>query len=284
LKGKTAVVTGGANDLGEGYVRALFKAGVNVCFGDLEIESGKKLGSKLGGTKFVRCDTTSWEDQVHLFDAAKAFSPTREIHHVVANAEISTKDEVFRLDENRPQKPDLKTKDVNLNGVLYTTKLCLHHFIKQNGQTPSQQQEDTCLILIRSGAAFLDVARTPQYEATKWAVRGIMHSLRWTAHFHGSRVNIISPWYVKTKIRSEKAFEHVKSKGVDFATVEDAGECLLRILNDREINGHSFFLSPRKWASRGYVDFDLGNYEDELLKEIQKAQLISAPPEDGLFT
>lgn len=162
-------------------------------------------------TKFVKCDTTSWEDQVHLFDAAKAFSPTKEIHYVVANAGISTKDEVFMFDgniscpgllitptnsnaENRPQKPDLKTIAVNLNGVLYTTKLCLHHFIKQNGQTPSQQQEDTCLILIGSGAAFLDVARTPQYEATKWAVRGIMHSLRRTAHCYGSRVNVISPW------------------------------------------------------------------------------------------
>ncbi|KAH0008172.1 phosphoglycerate mutase-like protein, partial [Aureobasidium melanogenum] len=158
--------------------------------------------------------------------------------------------------ENRPQKPDLKTIDVNLNGVLYTTKLCLHHFIKQNRQTPSQQQEDTCLILIGSGAASLDVARTPHYEATK---------------------------DVKTKILSEEAFEHVKSKGVDFATVEDAGQCLLRILSDREVNVHSFFLSPRKWASRGYVDFELEDYEDELLKEVQKAQLKGAPPEDGLF-
>ncbi|KAG9524333.1 phosphoglycerate mutase-like protein, partial [Aureobasidium melanogenum] len=224
-------------------------------------------------TKFVKCDTTIWEDQVHLFDAAKAFSPTKEIHYVVANAGISTKDEVFEFNsniscpgpsitptnsnaENRPQKPDLKTIDVNLNGVLYTTKLCLHHFIKQNGQTPSQQQEDTFLILIGSGAAFLDVAQTPQYEATK---------------------------YVKTKILSEEAFEHVKSKGVDFATVEDAGQCLLRILSDREVNVHSFFLSPRKWASRGYVDFELEDYKDELLKEVQKAQLKGAPPEDGLF-
>lgn len=65
--------------------------------------------------------------------------------------------------------------------------------------------------------------------------------------------------------------------------MQDAGQCLLRILSDREVNGHSFFLSPRKWTSRGYVDFDLEDYEDELLEEIQKAQLISAPPEDGLL-
>lgn len=84
--------------------------------------------------------------------------------------------------------------EVNLHGALYTTKLATHYFIKQNGKQPSQEQEDTCLILIGSGAAFLDVARGPTYPATKWAIRGIMHSLRRTAHYYGSRVNVISPW------------------------------------------------------------------------------------------
>lgn len=82
---------------------------------------------------------------------------------------------------------------------------------------------------------------------------------------------------------SEEAFEQVKSKGVEFATTEDAGSCLLRILSDRSVNGHSFFLSARKWASRGYLDLDLEDYEGELLKEIQKDQLANAPPEDGLM-
>ncbi|KAK9325350.1 hypothetical protein V1517DRAFT_363615, partial [Lipomyces orientalis] len=61
-------------------------------------------------------------------------------------------------------------------------------------ETPSTQ-DDTCLILIGSGAAFLDYPRTPQYCATKWAMRRIMHSLRRTAFNYGSCVNVISPWY-----------------------------------------------------------------------------------------
>ena len=146
--------------------------------------------------KFIACDTTNWDDQVQLFQNAASFSSTGKISYVVANAGIHRKDEVFAYDGDGkvPQKPDLATIDVNLIGTLYTAKLASHYFIKQNGQQSSTEQEDTCLILIGSGAAFLDCPRAPQYCATKWAMRGIMHSLRRTAFYYGSRVNVISPW------------------------------------------------------------------------------------------
>lgn len=99
-------------------------------------------------------------------------------------------------EDQEPAEPDLSTIDINLKGTLYTTKLAIHYFVKQNGQTPSEKQEDTCLVLIGSGAAYVDTPRGPQYPATKWANRGIMHSLRRTAFYYGSRVNMISPWYV----------------------------------------------------------------------------------------
>lgn len=76
----------------------------------------------------------------------------------------------------------------------------MHYFIKQNGTDPSPDQEDTALILIGSGAAFLDCPRGPQYSATKFGMRGIMTSLRETTHYYGSRVNIISPWFVSQPI------------------------------------------------------------------------------------
>ena len=95
-----------------------------------------------------------------------------------------------------PSKPpNLKTIEVNLHGALYTTKLAMHSFIEQNGTNgTSLSQSDTSLTLIGSGAAFLDCPRGVQYQSTKWGARGIMHALRRTAHYHGSRVNMISPW------------------------------------------------------------------------------------------
>ncbi|OQE40120.1 hypothetical protein PENCOP_c006G03411 [Penicillium coprophilum] len=196
LKGKTAIVTGGANGLGEAYVRALVAAGVEVCIGDPDIERGSKLEQELSGIKFIRCDVTKWSDQVYLFRQAVLFSSTGFISHVIANAGIHRQDEVFSYsgDDQEPEEPDLSVIDVNIRGTLYTAKLAAHYFIRQNGTHASQNQKDSCLVLIGSGAAFLDCPRGPQYSASKWAMRGIMHSLRRTTHFYGSRVNIISPW------------------------------------------------------------------------------------------
>ncbi|KAL3478315.1 putative short chain dehydrogenase/ reductase [Aspergillus californicus] len=285
LQGKTAIVTGGASGLGEGYVRALVAAGVYVCFGDINPEKGELLERELPRTKFVLCNAGNWEDQVRLFKEAVSLSPSGRIAYVVANAGIHRPDEVFKQEpDQEPSQPDLSIIDINIKGPLYTAKLAAHYFIRQNGSTPTPEQEDTCLILIGLGAAFLDCPRGPQYSASKWAMRGIMHSLRRMTDYYGSRVNVISPWYVRTGILSDQAFAHVSNVGVTFATTEDAGQCLLRILSDSSVNGHSFFVTARKWASRGYIDLDLDDYPNNaLLGEIQAEQMLSAPVSAGLF-
>jgi NAD(P)-dependent dehydrogenase (short-subunit alcohol dehydrogenase family) len=284
IRGKTAIVTGGANGIGEAYTRALIAAGAYIVIGDLDVAGAEKLISEFPGkAHFVNCNVTSWHDQTRLFREAEAISPTNQIHYVVANAGIIRQDEVFAYSEE-PTEPELSTIDVNIKGTLYTAKLAMHYFIKQNGTIPSTSQQDTCLVLIGSGAGIHDCLRIPQYSATKWAARGIMHSLRRTAHFYGSRVNVIHPWYVKTKILSEQDFENVRAKGVEFATTEDAGQCLLRILSDQTMNGRSLFVAARKWASRGYMDLDLEDTEEnELRKEIQIDQMKGSPMNDGLF-
>ncbi|KAF5717819.1 hypothetical protein FMUND_5550 [Fusarium mundagurra] len=226
IAGKVAIVTGGASGIGEAYVRALHSSGVKVIIGDKNAESGERLASELTGSKSVQCDATVWEDQVHLFKEATQLSASGEIHYVIANAGMTKKDQTFTFDgkDQEPQKPDLQIIDVNLKGALYTSKLAMHYFVSQNGTQVNEDQEDTCLILISSGAGFLDVPRSPEYSSTKWAVRGIMHALRRTAFYYGSRVNVISPWYIRTGILSKDQFDQVEKSGVEFATAEDAGE------------------------------------------------------------
>ncbi|KAJ9634510.1 hypothetical protein H2199_008967 [Coniosporium tulheliwenetii] len=238
VAGKTAVVRGGANGLGEAYVRALHAAKANVFIGDMNQEDGGSSHQNCQGkplTKFIKCDVTKWEDQSRLFQEVEA--KAGKIHYVVANAGIASNDDVFSFDgpDSTPTEPRLNVIDVNMRGVLYTVKLAMHYFIKLNGKTPSPSQVDTCLILIGSGAAFLDVPRGPQYSGAKWGMRGVMHSLRRTAHFYGSRVNMLSPWYgtltpfltphdpnwsryVRTKILTEASFDHVENYGVQMAT------------------------------------------------------------------
>ena len=95
---------------------------------------------------------------------------------------------------------------------------------------------------------------------------------------------MISPWYVRTKILTDDDFDAVEKAGVQLATVENAGRCLLRVLSDTEINGRSLFIAARKWAPKGYVDLDLDEYAgNELLGDIQADQLLFEPVENGPF-
>ena len=90
--------------------------------------------------------------------------------------------------------------------------------------------------------------------------------------------------YVKTSILSTETFAHVESRGVQFAEAQDAGSALLRLLSDVTINGRSLFVSAKKWAPAGYVDLDIDDYPgNELIQEIQVAQMAAAPVEEGLF-
>ena len=91
-------------------------------------------------------------------------------------------------------------------------------------------------------AGYLDQPGSPQYNASKWGVRGLMRSLRRTCPQFGIRVNILAPWFIHTGIMSDAVAELLKSKGVAFAGIEDAGAAALHIASDLNVNGqnHSF--------------------------------------------
>jgi hypothetical protein len=89
--------------------------------------------------------------------------------------------------------------------------------------------------------------------------------------------------YIRTGILSKDQFDEVEKSGVEFATVEDAGECALRILSDTSINGRTLFVCARKWAPRGYMDLNIEDYPESLIQEIQEDQMRNAPVDLGLF-
>lgn len=103
VRGKSIIVTGGANGMGEAFVRAFTAAGAFVTFGDLH-QRGSEIEKELNvdGQKavFVKCDIRNWEDQVKLFETAKSKSPSNSVDIVVANAGISRSsgDSLWNLD------------------------------------------------------------------------------------------------------------------------------------------------------------------------------------------
>lgn len=106
LEGKSVIVTGGANGMGEEFVRQFAAAGSFVTFGDVNEDRGKKLEAELNEhhgkrvSSFVRCDITKWNDQIQMFDAATTESPSKSCDIVIANAGIgrSFGDSLWKLD------------------------------------------------------------------------------------------------------------------------------------------------------------------------------------------
>lgn len=58
LRGKTAIVTGGANGIGKAAAFLLAKHGANISIGDFNLEDAKKTAKEieaLGGSKQLQC-------------------------------------------------------------------------------------------------------------------------------------------------------------------------------------------------------------------------------------
>ena len=101
---KSVVVTGGANGLGEEFVRQFCAAGAYVTFGDVNEERGRQLEAELNDAgakaRFVKCNITNWDDQVAMFEQAIQSSPHSSLDIVIANAGISRSsgDSLWKLD------------------------------------------------------------------------------------------------------------------------------------------------------------------------------------------
>jgi NAD(P)-dependent dehydrogenase (short-subunit alcohol dehydrogenase family) len=269
LKGKSVVVTGGASGLGLAYVKVFASAGAFVTFGDLNVSASEKIASDLGqNVQFVKCDVTSWPDQVSLFKAAVSESPARSCDIVVANAGIARNDDVFAFDEDseEPTEPDLSIMKVNAIGPLYTAKLAMHYFNRQ----PEDSSRDRCLIVKGSLAAYLDLPGSPQYNMSKAAMRSFVNCIRRTGWQKSIRVNLIAPWFIATPILSKEAITHISGSGIEFATEDDAAAAVLKVACDKSINGRALGVVPRSEAEYGYLDLKHDDYaEDDYMRTWQ---------------
>lgn len=91
---------------------------------DISASSAQKvltsLTSEFPNTKFIfkKCDISDWEEQKHVFE--EIYEETGSVDIVIANAGIVEKGVFLEVEHAEPQKPDLRTLDVNLTGTLYS--------------------------------------------------------------------------------------------------------------------------------------------------------------------
>jgi all-trans-retinol dehydrogenase (NAD+) len=188
LKGKTAVVTGGAAGIGLDTCRRLVKEGCSVTLWDVDaagLARARKELSRSGAKVFAyTCDVTKGARVAEL--ARRAVKDMGQVDILVNNAGILVPGTFLE----QPVEKWQKMVDVNLVALLHTT----HAFL------PGMNARNSgAVVNVSSGAATVGVAGLAVYCATKWAVWGLTESLRhesWNAGARGVHWASIHPLYV----------------------------------------------------------------------------------------
>ncbi len=176
LKGKGAVVTGGAMGIGLATSKRLVREGCTVTIWDLNaaaLEAAKKELDALGGRVFTHvCDVT---DKDRVYELAKtAVAEMGQVDILINNAGYVMGGDFLE----QPDEAWEKTVSVNLTSMIYTIRAFLPAMYERNSGH---------IVNISSASATLGVPCLSMYAATKWGVWGLTESLRFEAWERGKK-------------------------------------------------------------------------------------------------
>lgn len=190
LKGKTAIVTGGAMGIGFETAKLLVSNGVIVTIWDInetEMMKVKNIMENLGGKIFTHvCDVTN-VDRVNELTRV-AIQEMGCIDILINNAGFVKGGELL----SQPFDEWKKTIDINLTAIVNTIHAVLQHMYERNSGN---------IVNISSAAGLLGVPDLSVYAATKWAVWGLTESMRyesWNNGKYGVKWSSIHPMYIVT--------------------------------------------------------------------------------------
>lgn len=214
LTGRTALVTGGAQGLGEGMAHALAAAGARVVVADLQDDLGAKVAESLGdGHEFVHLDVT--DDASWATAMAAVVERTGGLDIVVNNAGIEITSLLVDLDPAQART----MLDVNVVG----TALGLKHAFRTMRPGGAAGNGGT-VINIASVAATIAFPAISIYSASKSAVDRLTRvaAMESGKLGYGVRVNCIFPGLVPNEMGANLAND-VASLGLFGSTEEAVG-------------------------------------------------------------
>ena len=199
LTGRTALVTGSAQGLGEGMARALADSGARVVVADIQDDLGTKLAETLGEQHgFVHLDVTddaSWEAAV-----ASTVERFGGLDVVVNNAGL----EVTQLLADTESDDMRRMLDVNVVG----TMLGIKHAFRTMRPGGAAGQGGT-VINVASVAATIAFPAIGGYSATKSAIDRLTRvaAMESGKLGYGVRVNCLYPGLIPTAMGQKLAVE-----------------------------------------------------------------------------
>jgi NAD(P)-dependent dehydrogenase (short-subunit alcohol dehydrogenase family) len=204
LHKKVALVTGGAQGLGEALCRTLGQDGATVAIADIRGEQAEALASKLNAdglhTVAVPMDVT---DADAAQSAVRRFSEQHgKLDILINNAAI---DKTVSVEELNLSEWD-RIMATNLRGPFVMSKLALAMMTtRRTGH----------IINIVSTAAKRAWANASAYHASKWGLLGLSHALHVEARSHGVKVTAVISGGMRTPFLLDRFPD------IDLATLQD---------------------------------------------------------------
>ncbi len=185
LRGKVAIVTGGAQGIGKATVQHLLAQGMSVSIADADEDALEETAAEFeneGDSLAVLCNVA---DESSVAHAVKLTIETfGHLNAVVNNAGIAmmgTPVESLSLSEWQ------KILSVNLTGCFLTTKYAVPHLRKQGGS----------IVNIASTRALQSETNGEAYAASKGGIVALTHALA-VSLGASIRVNCVSPGWIET--------------------------------------------------------------------------------------
>jgi 3-hydroxybutyrate dehydrogenase len=191
LKGRKALVTGGASGIGAACVRALARAGADVTVADLDGEAAEAIAREVGGT--------AW--QVDLSDTAALADLSLTTDVLINNAGIQT---VSPIEEFDPARFSL------------ILRLMLESpFLLIRAALPGMYERGWGRIInISSVHGLRASAFKSAYVAAKHGLEGLSKVTALEGGPHGVTSNCINPAYVRTPLVEKQIGDQARLHGI----------------------------------------------------------------------
>ena len=206
LKGKVAVITGGATGIGAATAIAYAAAGANVVFGDINEEDAQKTLKTIldegGIATFQRTEVTVESEVAALIGTAE-----REFGgvDVLVTAAGILRGASLRIDDFEAATFD-SVIDVNLKGTFYAVKHAVPAMEKRKGGV---------ILCIASGAGVRGGSSSVAYASSKGGVNGLVMTVENQVAPLNIRMHTICPGGLATPLKLGQIAESARRGGQD---------------------------------------------------------------------
>jgi len=225
LKGKVAVITGGANGIGKATVQKFIENGAKVAIIDID-EKGEALAKELtdqgNEVRFYKANITKYEEAENVMKAINDDFGSLDI--LVNNAGITRDASMKKMTPDQWQQ----VIDVNLTGVFNCTKAASPYMMENNFGR---------IMNASSVVGIYGNFGQTNYVATKAGVIGMTKT--WAREFgkYNITVNAVAPGFIKTEMIEtvpEKVIDMMKGKSAlkRLGEVEDIANAYLFLASD----------------------------------------------------